>query len=160
MSELTPEFLAAADIEAATPITVGAVNHVIDKFQHMVAGLLDNNGVYPHVLVFEKSDGVTNIEFIDQREPGMALAHSLNRLIEERPKYLVFGVDRFSLPDQGVNTKDFVSVYFWDDDAWRFGIIEYEHEKVVGLRWDCEFWKGQMEKEIKMAMARLLKVAA
>jgi hypothetical protein len=133
---------------------------VLARFQECVKGLLDSEGVYPHVLVFEKSDGTTQIEFIDLREPICVLTHCLDRLIAERPKYLVFGMDRFSLPDQGVNTKDFVSVYFWDDDGWRFGILEYDNEKTVGLRWDCDFWKKRQEGEIKLGLQRLLKVAA
>ena len=132
----------------------------IERFQHCVAGLLDEEGVFPHVLVFEKSDGVTQIEFIDLREPVNVLCHCLDRLIEERPKHLIFGMDRYSMPDQGVATKDFVAVYFWDDGGWRFGVLEYANEKVVGLRWDCDFWKQRLEGEIKMGMTRLLKMAS
>ena len=160
LNKITPAFQAAADIEAETPITIGGVNAVLARFQECAAGLLDEKGVYPHILVFETSDGVTHMEFIDLREPVSVLTHCLGRLIDERPRHLVFGMDRFSLPDQGVNTSDFVSVYFWDDDGWRFGILEYENEKIVGLRWDCEFWKKRQEGEIRMGMSRLLKVAA
>ena len=133
---------------------------VLARFQECAAGLLDSEGVYPHVLVYEKGDGTGGIEFIDEREPICVLTHALDRLIEERPKYLVFGMDRFSLPEQGVNTKDFVAVYFWDDEGWRFGILEYENEKIVGLRWNCDFWKKRQEGEIKLGLQRLLKVAA
>lgn len=160
-NELTEEFRQAAEIEAQTPITVGAgAVPVLARFEECVKGLLDEKGVYPHVLVYEKDDGSSTLEFIDLREPITILCHCLDRLVEERPKHLVFGMDRFSMPEQGVNTKDFVSVYFWDDGGWRFGILEYENEKIVGLRWDCDFWKSRMEGEIRMGMTRLLKVAA
>ena len=160
IEKVTEEFLSAADIEAETPITIGATAQVITRFQECVTGLLDEQGVYPHVLVFEKGDGTSCMEFIDLREPISVLCHCLDRLVEERPKHLVFGMDRYSMPNQGVNTTDFVSVYFWDDDGWRFGVLEYADEKVVGMRWDCDFWNKRMEGEIRMGMARLLKLAA
>ena len=133
------------------------MNHVIEKLLAMAAGLLDEAGVFPHVLVYERSDGTTNIEFIDFREPLTVLCHCLDRLIEERPKYLAFGMDRFSLPDQGVNTSDFLAVYFWDDGGWRFGICEYE-SKLKEIRWDCDFWKKRMEGEIRLGLNHLLKM--
>ncbi len=132
----------------------------VTRFSECVAGLIDENGVFPHILVFETSDGVSHIEFIDMREPIDVMSHCLKCLIKERPKYLVFGMDRFSGPEQGVNTSDFVSVYFWDDGGWRFGVLEYRNEKIVELRWNCEFWKKRMEGEVRMALSRLLKVAA
>lgn len=133
-------------------------NSLLQHFEKMVAGTLDNNGVFPHILIFEKSDSSIQKEFINLSEPYHVLCHCLNRLVEERPKYLVFGLDRYAMPDQGVNTTDFLSFYFWDDGAWRFGIIEYQDEKIVGTRWDCTFWNNKQELEIKQALGSLLRV--
>lgn len=132
---------------------------VVSRFEQCVQAVMDEKGVFPHVMIHEKN-GENAVEFLDLREPTDVISRALNILIDKRPAHLVFGLDRFSQPDQGLSTNDFVSVYFWDDGGWRFGVIEYQDQIARAIMWDNVYWKTVMEKEIKQGLTSLLKGTA
>ena len=134
---------------------------VIATFKKSVGGLISDDGVYPNLLVYEKEDGSECVEFVERCEPIMVMCRGFDKIVNEKAKRLVFGMDRYTDPDFGIETTDFVAVYLWENDAWRFGVLEYEDRQLREIRWDhakWEKWHKRFSDEIKQAMMRFLKV--
>lgn len=137
------------------------MSDLIATFKKTVGGLINEDGVYPNVLVYEKEDGSEHVEFVERSEPIMVMCRAFQKILTDKSKRLVFGMDRYTDPDYGIDTRDFVAVYLWENEAWRFGVLEYEDQTPREIRWDnakWEKWHKRFADEIRQAMSRFLKV--
>lgn len=111
---------------------------------------IDENGVYPHnMLVLGRDDRLTVCVF-DYQRPDQIMNYIMKVLVEENPKQLIYGMDRFCKPGQGTTLGDCVAGAFWNNNQWRPFVIEYQHEprQVKPLDWNNEFWKVAVRKEL------------
>lgn len=134
---------------------------VIETFRKTVGGLINHDGVYPNLLVYEKEDGSEHVQFVERSDPIVVMCNAFQKIVQEKSKRLVFGMDRYTDPGYGIETRDFVAVYFWENDAWRFGVLEYEDQVLREIRWDhsqWEKWHKRLGDEIRQAMGKFLRV--
>jgi hypothetical protein len=137
------------------------MSDVIATFKKTADGLIDHDGVYPNFVVYEAENGSANVEFVERCEPIMVMCRAFDKIHNLKSKKVVFCIDRYTDPEFGIDTKDFLAVYYWDESAWKFGVLEYDDGKTREIRWDHAAW-GKWHKrfgdEIKQAMMQFLKV--
>ena len=78
-------------------------------------------------------------------------------LVRERPESLVFGLDRYVLNGQGIDTDDVMSVSLWAAGRWRFGIIPYTFSpsRFGPVIWDNTQFNAMLAKEMTSAWKRI-----
>lgn len=132
---------------------------VIKTFWELNRGGVDAEGVRVPNAVASK-DGKLGVYAMAMYGPetGMEIYAAVARvLVGERPDELVFALDRFARPGQGVRTGDFLSVHHWTGRAWRFGVIAYQYEPPIfdPIDWDNAFWRNALTEEMARTWGRI-----
>jgi len=76
------------------------------------------------------------------------------RIVKEQdPEELIWGLDRFNNPDQGVDEKyhSVFTIFHLKDGKWRTGVFAYnsKEDNYREIDWWNEFWDGIMKRELK-----------
>ena len=112
---------------------------------------VDAEGIkIPH-MVFSKAGKLTLCALAVS--PDEMYQHLARTLVSERPDEIVFGMDRFILPDQGIATKDALSVSYWNGTIWVFGMIPYTFDPPTfgPVVWDSIHWNITLAREMASA---------
>lgn len=109
---------------------------------------IGQGGVYPHVMMVEDPQNKLGVFALDLK-PEQVMKKAVDTLIKEKPKQLMFGLDRYSKPNQGTTLGDLIGGLYWNGDGWRPFIIEYQDEPriVKPLDWDNPYWKESLKRE-------------
>lgn len=134
--------------------------NLTDTFFNHVSNCVDEKGVYPHVMMIIDKDDKLGVFTLAVDSPTQVMNQMVKTLTKENPKELIYGLDRFSKPGQGTTLGDLVAGAYWNGEAWRSFIIEYQHEPrvVKPLDWDNDHWnkalKGELVGFMKKAFAQ------
>lgn len=121
---------------------------------------IDEKGVYPHQMMCEDGDGKLGVYALMLNKPEEVLRAVLKALMEHKPKQLIYGMDRYCKPGQGTTLGDCIAGGYWNGEAWRPYIIEYQHEPriIKPMDFDNAFWKRSVKAEwtdyLKAALAQ------
>ncbi|WP_010185985.1 hypothetical protein [Sphingomonas sp. PAMC 26605] len=128
-----------------------------ETFHDWLLSTIDEAGVsIPHGLVLGDDDNLTVVALavpIDQAYAFMLTEWALNR-----PKEIIFAIDRFTKPGQGTTLGDLVAGHhFVRDQSSRPFIVEYRHDPriVQPIDWGNLFWNSALTLELRGAI-RLL----
>jgi hypothetical protein len=141
---------AVPPIAGASPERTYA-SDVLEAFHRMNGISLDEEGIkIPHMVV-AASDGLQMHALA--LKPEEIYVHVARVLVRERPRELVFGMDRYTTPAQGVVTKDCLSVAHWTGSVWRFGVIAYQFQPRIWapIDWGNKFWIDGLTREMTSA---------
>jgi hypothetical protein len=132
----------------ATPIDLPEIYH------SNIANWIDESGVYPHQAMVVDKNGKIGVFALDFRTPSEVMNELLKVLLKEQPKEMIYGLDRFTKPNQGTTLGDVIAGAYWNGDAWRSFIIEYQHEPriVKPLDWNNKFWTAAIKEELTSFM--------
>lgn len=128
-----------------------------EMFHGLVKLSIEAHGVYPHHMLVRTDEGV-EVYALDLK-PAQAFAYFLRATLKAQE--VVFGLDRFTLPDQGTTLGDVVTCAHFrregDQVTLRIGIIEYQHDPRIVKPWDWEnsFWNQRMLEELGLAKERM-----
>ncbi len=124
--------------------------NLANDYYDLIVGSIDEKGVYPHQMLVLQKNGKVGVYALALTEPHQVLNTMMKVLVDEKPAQLIFGMDRFTKPGQGTTLSDCVAGAFWNGDAWRVFVIEYQNEPriVKPMDWDNEFWKKSVKDEI------------
>lgn len=133
---------------------------LLKKFVKHVEAILEPRGVFPHVALWRLAgENKLNMAAIAINEPDQVLGYVLDRLINEPVEELVFGLDRYSKPGQGVSTKDFLCVYHYlADEGWLYGVLEYQYKPRIfkPIHWRHPVWAEIMAGDVEHAAGRIV----
>lgn len=117
---------------------------LVESFYWMIERGIDADGVYPQVGI-AKIDGETQLWAL-ALDPEEIVQHVRTVMTTQNVEELVFGLDRYTKPDQGTEFADVITFLWWDGQKWTPGIIDYQHEPriVRPINWNNEFWNNQM----------------
>ncbi len=121
------------------------------KFLKMNSIMIDANGIRLPQAIAKMRDGTLTIIGLDGAGGPLFCYAALAQLVRQSvPVELVFGLDRYCLPDQGTELCDVLSVHHYRfGHGWRYGIIEYQHKPrvVKPIAWDHPWWTERLNRE-------------
>lgn len=129
-----------------------------DVYHDHISRAIDEKGVYPHQMLCEDQDGKLGVYALMLNKPHEVFNAVMKCLVQDKPKQLIYGMDRFCKPGQGTTLGDCIGGAYWNGEAWRVFIIEYQNEPriVKPLDWTNEFWKKSIRAELTEFMKSAL----
>lgn len=132
---------------------------IVEIFFHANALGIDENGIRIPNMIVSNGDGY-DVHGLGFHGPNLALLtykHVASVYLRQRPQQLIFGMDRYALPDQDIPTKDFLSVHFWTGKIWRLGVLAYQHEPriVHPIDWQTTTMRAALRKEMESVFGNL-----
>jgi hypothetical protein len=121
---------------------------IVEMIHRNIAGMIDDEGVFPHQMIVLKKDGSVTMLSLSVNPPSMFKEMARWKAMPDTAE-LVFGLDRFCLPDQGTTLGDCVACLHWDGILWRTFIVEYQNEPriVKPVDRDNAWWNATMRRE-------------
>jgi hypothetical protein len=115
-----------------------------------IARLINEKGVFPHQMLVEDKDGKLGFMALALDQPSQVMNHMLQVLVKEKPRQLMYGMDRYCKPGQGTTLNDCIGGAYWNGEAWRVFVIEYQHEPriVKPIDWHNDWWKKSIREEL------------
>jgi len=123
---------------------------LLDMFETMVKSTIDEQGVYPHVMISIDYKEQINVSALAcSPEEAAAEFWKQTGVCEE----IVFGLDMTTAPGQGTKYDDALVLAYWkrpdaetnlaDLENFTIGVINYQNEPriVDEIDWDNEHWK-------------------
>lgn len=113
-----------------------------------------------HALVLNEVGELSVIAFAGDVSPEQ-IWELVNRHVgDPQVKEIIFGIDRWSKPGQGVDTSSLVTVYHYRRDVepedgampFRFGIIPYDENGAWPVIWDHPFWSSVQRREVEFML--------
>lgn len=128
-----------------------------DEYHRHISLAIDEKGVYPHQMLVEDKDGKLGVYALALPEPHQVLTAMLKALME-KPKQLIYGMDRYCKEGQGTTLGDCIAGAYWNGEAWRPFVIEYQNEPriVKPLDWNNAWWKKAIKSELTDFLDRAL----
>lgn len=126
-------------------------------FHEAVSSAIDEEGVYPHQCVIRFEDRLT-ITALSLSPIGI-MTHIRWAIERDGADELIYGLDRFTRPDQGTGFQDaVVGGWFRRGLGWRVGVIEYRHEPRIILPWNWrnDFWTAAVGRELSQVFPALV----
>lgn len=126
------------------------MSQLLKDFWELNRASVDEAGIrIPHA-VFRSGDKLTAAALALGGQGTDTYAAIGRFLVRERPDELVFGMDRFTKPGQGISTRDCLTVHHWTGRAWRFGVIAYQFDPPIfeEIDWDNGFWAAALVDEM------------
>jgi hypothetical protein len=122
---------------------------LLKTYHDHISRSIDEKGVYPHQMMCEDDDGKLGVYALMLNKPHEVLQAVLKALMEHKPKQLIYGLDRFCKSGQGTTLGDCIAGLYWNGEAWRPFIIEYQHEPrvVKPIDFDNQWWKKSLQQE-------------
>lgn len=121
-----------------------------EMYFDIVAGMIDEAGVYPHQGIWKGADGKLSLMSMDLH-PNQA-AEMVLRLVKSRKAVeAIFGLDRTAMPDQGTTLGDLVAgVHFVGGERRPF-VIEYQHAPriVKPIDFGNDIWNAMLLREVR-----------
>lgn len=120
-----------------------------EQLFEIVSRAIDEAGVYPAPGLARFPDGKT--EFAMIVEPETAYEWFWKKVHAENATEVIFGLDRYTEPDQGTEFADVVTVCHWRrGEETRFGVINYQIEPriVRNIDWQNHFWSLRLAMEV------------
>lgn len=131
-----------------------------DDFHGSVVRAIEEKGVYPHIMLVLDQNDQLHVHALALAEPEQVMHHMMKVLVNDKPKQLIYGMDRYCKPGQGTTLGDCVAGAYWSEeaDSWRVFVIEYQHEPriVKPLDWNNEFWKRAIRDELTSFLTNAL----
>lgn len=120
---------------------------LVKMFLELNFGILDETGIHPSQGIAVFPDKQIIMAFADVQG---AMRH-IRQVFLQKPESLIFGLDRFLKDEQGTQLGDGLSVSYYRNGRWRFGIIEYQFEPriVKEVNWTNQFWNRALAAEVR-----------
>ena len=119
-------------------------------FHKIITDYIDEKGVYPHQCIWLDQNDKICIAAMDLL-PDQVYYHVESVLLLEKPKELIFGLDRSTKEGQGTEFADVLVAIHFKNGKYKVGVINYQFEPTKIVRdwdWDNEFWNNAVEKEL------------
>lgn len=119
-----------------------------DQFHDWISAAIDADGVSQQGLIVDGDDRL--IVFALHVPVPQAYQIMVAQFQALRGKEAIFGVDRFTKPDQGTTLGDLVAGHHLTRAGTRPFIIEYQHDPriVKPICWDNPFWNAGLNAEL------------
>lgn len=129
-----------------------------EVFVAVNTNIIDEKGIFPPQALSLNDTGkltVMALALAGPEAPTLTYLHLARHLLQDKPRELVFGLDRYSKPEQGTTLADCLSVQHWDGQRWHLGIMEYQHAPRVVKPIDFEntFWRDRLLGEMRQFFA-------
>jgi len=126
-------------------------NKILDAFLSMCKNSINEEGIYPHIVVYETPDGQTTITAmaLNPEELYPAVKKIMH---EQKPIQLIIGMDRSNKEGQDVDMKyhSVLTIAYYAIGKWSVGIMPYASKDEVGdVVWDNVWWNTVVNKELK-----------
>jgi hypothetical protein len=127
-----------------------ADNTLINQYWDMfdISGKVLNMG-YAR-LVGEDGEDHLEIAYID--DPTLAHKWAHDTIMLKKAEEVIFGLDRFTKPDQGTEFDDVYTVLYWSRfNPWCYGVIDYSPSQNIKrpINWHNEHWIEALHNEHK-----------
>lgn len=109
------------------------------------------NGIFPHILLYEKQDGTTAVCAMALQPEELYVA--IRKIIEtEKPVQIVYGMDRSNKEGQGIDIKyhSVLTIAYYSIGIWSIGAMPYSSQDEIGeVQWNNDWWNTCVKKELK-----------
>lgn len=125
------------------------MSQVLESFWELNRMSVDAEGIaIPHCVYSNAEGGLTAAALA--LPPAEIYVQVARFLVRDRPDELVFGIDRFTKPGQGIETADALSVSHWVNGRWRFGMIAYcfSAARFDAINWGYAYWNQMLANEM------------
>ena len=124
-------------------------------FWQIVDTFIAEDGFHQHG-VTRNAKGENTLINVNHINPPMVHVVMAAQIGQPGVREVIYGLDRFVLPNQPAETQDIVTAAWWRRGrGWKFGVISYrpEPDKIV-LPWDwgSTFWNTIMRNEMKICV--------
>ena len=130
---------------------------LVTTFESLLSITIDERGFSHPPLLARHHDG--KITMATMMLPGEKIFDTvLEQFIADLTvRELVFGIDRFTQPDQGTKYADVLTVFWWvgehsENYGFRFGVVDYvppPNKVIEPIKWDNAFWNASMFKTVE-----------
>jgi hypothetical protein len=124
------------------------MTELVRIFEELLPTIIDENGFSQPPLVARHHDGTISIA--SMALPGGEIFRTvLDRFMTDLTvSEMIFGIDRYTQPDQGTKYADVLTVFWWvgertENFGFRFGVVDYvpPPEMIIEpINWDNAFW--------------------
>lgn len=130
---------------------------LLQPFCDWLAGVIDDEGVYPIPVVSRDRDGKVTMAAMDV-EAMDVLEYVWRQITCEQVAELIFGLDRSTKPGQGTEFSDVLTCGHWFSGfheswnaAWKPFVINYQNEPRIVRPPDFanEFWNAKILSELQ-----------
>lgn len=119
-------------------------------YHDWLSSTIDENGVsLAHALMLD-DDGKIGVYALDLT-PAQIYTMMLREWVRQKPRELIFALDRFARPGQGTTLGDLVAGHhFVAGEPSRPFVIEYQHSPriVRPIDWDNACWNEMLRREL------------
>lgn len=125
---------------------------LVKIFEELLPTSIEENGFSHPPLVARHHDGTITIAIM--AIPGSEILQTaLDKFMCDLTVCeMIFGIDRYTQPDQGTKYADVLTVFWWagertENYGFRFGVVDYvpPPETVIEpIKWDNAFWNDIM----------------
>jgi hypothetical protein len=114
------------------------------QFHTMISRLIDAKGVYPHQMLTLDANGKIALHALAVDTPHQAMTYIAAMYLRDRPRELIYALDRFTKPGQGTTLRDCLAGGWLPPAGYQPFVIEYQHEPriVKPIAWENEFWNA------------------
>jgi hypothetical protein len=133
-----------------TETTEAETNDVVGIFQKLVESSIDEEGVFPHQMIFEDCNGKLNMVAIALYDSIQCMM-LLKKTFDKGAKKIIFGLDRLCKEGQGTTLGDCVAGHYWNGEIWQPFVLEYQNEPriVKPIDFENNFWNQQLKRELR-----------
>lgn len=131
------------------------MNRTIPDFLKSFLGVakisITDNGIYPHIVVYEDQTEQTTICAMDL-DPGELFLNIAKILVDKKPIQLIYSIDRENKPNQGVDEKyeSVLTIGYFALNQWSFHVMPYNTKDDIGeVQSDNDWWNQILKKELK-----------
>ncbi len=121
---------------------------IIDIFTSQCNTCLNEKGIFPYPLIWEEGTKF-NIGIMDV-PPQEVTKFAMDALLLKGANRVIWGLDRINKnpEENNIESNSFLTVFYFSEEGWKYGIIEYEYPDLQAIDWDNEHWNEIMEDEI------------
>ena len=149
---------------ADTPVEqkVPEPTDLLREYLIQVRTFCGEKGIYPQPLLYQDTENKLTMVTV-AADGNLCAKQARETLAKGDVKELVFGIDRTSEPDQGLEFDDFVSVVWYVGGEFYTATINYvpaedeDNQIIRDPDWDNNFWNNQMRDELLPSLRSAIK---
>lgn len=143
---------------------------LLEIFQYkLTTSMSTKTPIFPHLFCWEQPEDSEKVD--NSRTVGFGLLASpdvtkglgfvISSINSLSLKECMFSVDRKGLKQHGIEYDRAITVFYFNEGKWKFGVIEYEfdkttgHKKVKPYNWENEFWTKACQAELSVAQTNV-----
>ena len=134
---------------------------LVEQYLSVVENAIDEEGVYPQWGIVKNTEGLISVEALAIDAPEI-YQWFWRQVCENQAAEIVFGLDRKTLPGQGTEFADCITICHWEyvqrkwATSYKVGVLNYQNEPriVRGIDWNNSFWQEQFSAELAIMLAK------